>query len=110
MKILFYHYESKLEAHQLYDGSYSVYAKYTVLYLKTYLEIKKPDIASQVEWCIPQQLKLSDDELIDLINKEKPDLFCTTHYIWNYQLILAQLERIRHRVDPNVLLLQVVRV
>jgi putative methyltransferase len=102
MKILFYHYESKLEAHQLYDG-FSVYAKYTVLYLKTYLEIKKPDIASQVEWCIPQQLKLSDDELIDLINKEKPDLFCTTHYIWNYQLILAQLERIRHRVDPNVL-------
>lgn len=104
MKILFYHYESKLFHHILYDDT-AVFIKSTSLYLKTYIEIKKPDIANRLEWCIPQQIKLTDDELVDLLEKEKPDLFCTTHYIWNYVNLLDQLKRIKHRVDPNMLFL-----
>ena len=49
MKILFYHYESKLYD-QILGSDISVFVKSTSLYLKTYLEIKKPDIAKQLQW------------------------------------------------------------
>ncbi len=55
MKILFYHYESKLYD-QILGSDISVFVKSTSLYLKTYLEIKKPDIAKQLQWCVPQRI------------------------------------------------------
>jgi len=102
MKILFYHSEDKL-FHDVVHPNDSVFVKSTRLYLKTYIEIKKPQIAKKLDWAIPQQVKLSDDELVSLIQQEKPDMFCTTHYLWNYIAILAQLERIRPRVDSSIL-------
>ena len=102
MKILFYHSEDKL-FHDVVHPNDSVFVKSTSLYLKTYIEIKKPQIAKKLDWAIPQQVKLSDDELVSLIQQEKPDMFCTTHYLWNYIAILAQLERIRPRVDSSIL-------
>lgn len=104
MKILFYHYESKLYGKVLYSGM-SVFAKSTSLYLKTYLDIKKPGVAKQIEWCVPQQLKLNDSDLIQLINTEKPNILATTHYIWNYRELLKQLERIKPLIDPNIVIL-----
>jgi len=104
MKILFYHHNNVLTNHTLVHAP-AVFMGLASIYLKTYVEIKKPEVSKKLEWCVPQQLKLSDEELIALIDKEKIDILCTTHYIWNYKALLDQLKRIKDKVSPEILFL-----
>jgi radical SAM superfamily enzyme YgiQ (UPF0313 family) len=99
LKILFYHANDTLG----YTHNREIFLGVASLYLNTYLNINKPSIAKQVKWLVPQQEKLTDDELIEKIEKEQPDLFCTAHYIWNNDFISKQVQRIKPRVDKNIL-------
>jgi len=97
LKVLFYH------AGDAYSDTNDFYLGIAALYLKTYLDTNKPNIANQVEWLLPQQFRLTDDEFVDLYNQHKPDLICTSHYIWNHAFLLDQLSRIRTRIPEHVL-------
>jgi len=101
MKILFYHANNPVPQ-SLFKGT-QLYMSITHLYLKTYLELNKPEIAKDIEWCLPLQLRLSDEELVSIIEKEKPDLFCITHYIWNTEFLQEQLPRIKSKVSSDIL-------
>lgn len=99
VKVLFYHsvslFASSFDFDYLRDGIKTVYPALATVYLKTHLEVNRPEIAEQVEWLPPIQLEKTNEELIEIINKEKPDLFCTGHYIWNHDNIIKQLEYIK---------------
>ena len=99
LKILFYHANDTLG----YTQNREIFLGVASLYLNTYLNINKPSIAKQVKWLVPQQEKLTDDELIEKIEKEQPDLFCTAHYIWNNDFLTNQIQRIKPYVDKNIL-------
>ena len=99
LKILFYHANDTLG----YTRNREIFLGVASLYLNTYLNINKPSIAKQVKWLVPQQEKLTDDELIEKIEKEQPDLFCTAHYIWNNDFLTNQIQRIKPYVDKNIL-------
>jgi tRNA A37 methylthiotransferase MiaB len=96
MKLLFYHaVEPESYTNRVFLGVAS-------LYLKTFIDIHDPDLAGTLHWMLPQQRRMTDDELIKLINEKKPDIFCTSHYIWNHKFLLDQLSRIKSRLDPNI--------
>lgn len=99
LRILFYHAGDTLG----FDTSRQIYLGLAGLYLKTHIDANRPNIANQLHWCLPKQQKLSDDDLIALIEKEKPDLFCTGHYIWNNRFLLDQLARIRPLVSKDII-------
>jgi len=42
---------------------------------------------------------MSNQELIDYINLHKPDVLCTSNYIWNHSLIMNQLEYIHDKIS-----------
>ena len=94
LKVLFYHANYKQSAKL-------VYISLAGLYLKTYLELNFPDTASQIQWLLPIQSRLEDDELLDICNKEKPDLLCTGHYVWNDTFLKEQLSRIKNKLPTN---------
>jgi len=98
LKVLFYH------ANDFQEGSSHnlLFLGVAALYLKTWLEQHRPDTASKINWCVPQQQKLTDSELIDLLEKEKPDLFCSSHYIWNHSFMRDQLNRIKNKVSKDI--------
>lgn len=94
MNILFY-YASPVEYNnRLFLGTAN-------LYLKTYIDQNNPSLATKLNWLIPQQRALSDDALIKLCNDSDVDLLCTSHYIWNNQFLLEQLERIAPFLNPK---------
>jgi hypothetical protein len=70
-----------------------------VLYLKTYIDTHCLDIKDQINWLIPIQYQITDDELVDVCNTKKVDLLCSSHYIWNNSHLMSQLERIHHRLN-----------
>jgi tRNA A37 methylthiotransferase MiaB len=98
-KIFFYHANDSIG----YNTDRQIYLGIAALYLKTHIDHNKKHIANKIEWLIPQQEKLSDKDLIDKLNKEKPDIFCTSHYIWNHDHLSKQIERIRPHVSKNIL-------
>jgi radical SAM superfamily enzyme YgiQ (UPF0313 family) len=98
-KILFYHASTP----QNYNENQIYYLNVSSLYLKTYLDIHKPSIAKQIEWILPQQEKLTDEELIAKIEKEQPDMFCTGHYTWNDNFISDQVARIKPKLSKNII-------
>jgi tRNA A37 methylthiotransferase MiaB len=99
IKVLFYHkvaiFTSSFENNYSRDGTKTIYPALASVYLKTYLEVNSPDVAANVQWLSPIQLEKSNEELIEIINREKPDLFCTGHYIWNHDAIMEQLSAIK---------------
>ena len=98
MKILFY-YASPIESgNRLFLGTSN-------LYLKTYIDQTNPVLASNLTWLIPQQRILSDDALIKLCNESDIDFLCTSHYIWNNQLLLEQLQRIYSSLNTKIKLI-----
>lgn len=99
LKVLFYHANDTIGAA---NAETQIYLGVAALYLKTWLEQNRPEVATQIDWLIPIQKKLSDSELIDLLNQEKPDLFCSSHYIWNHSYLVDQLSRIKEHVAPEV--------
>lgn len=97
LKVLFYHANYITEAP---TSENSLYLSLASLYLKTYLELNHPDIGEQLEWMIPIQGRLTDQELVNFCNKHQPDLLCTGHYIWNQAFLKDQLSRVKKKL-PN---------
>jgi len=98
LKVLFYHANDTLR-----DGSDKIlFLGVASLYLKTWLEQNRPEVGQQVQWMTPLQRKLSDEDLIHLLEQEKPDLFCSSHYIWNDSFICDQLNRIKSKVPSSI--------
>jgi tRNA A37 methylthiotransferase MiaB len=73
-----------------------------VLHLKTYIDITYPEIAKQLEWLVPIQQTMTDDELLAYIKQHQPDALCTSHYIWNHEYLINQLGQIRSQLPEHV--------
>ena len=99
IKILFYHCNDTIG---LANNSNQLYLGVAALYLKTYIDNTNPDTAKQLDWMIPIQRKLSDEDLIDYLNTHQPDILCTSNYIWNHSFIMAQLERVVPKLSSKI--------
>ena len=92
IRILFY-YAGTLES--------KVWLYPTVLNFKTYISQLYPEISKNIEWVLPLQLQVPNQQLIDYIKNYNVDILCTSHYIWNHNFLLQQLADIRPNI-PNV--------
>lgn len=72
-----------------------------VLQLKMQIELFCPEIKDQLEWLIPIQQEISDEELIKQIEQTDVDILCTSHYIWNHDYLCEQLSRIKNKLKPD---------
>lgn len=72
------------------------------LYLKTHIDTDRKDIADQLNWLLPKQKKISDNDLIAYCVNNKVDILCTSHYIWNHSFLLNQLKNVRKAL-PDVI-------
>lgn len=97
LKILFYC------AQEIEYASNRIFLSIAPLYLKTYIDNNRPDIADKIEWILPQQQKMADEDFIALCYSIKPDLICTSNYIWNHNFIVNQLSRIQDKLPPTVI-------
>jgi tRNA A37 methylthiotransferase MiaB len=91
LKILFYH-----------AGGHTAWLYPAALQLKTYIDLFYQDVADQLEWLIPIQQEVSDDELIQHIEQTDTDILCTSHYLWNHAFLTTQLSRIRPKLKHTV--------
>jgi len=98
LKVLFYHANDLIRD----DSEKIIFLGVAALYLKTWIEQNRPETAQKIQWTVPLQKKLSDDELISLLHKEKPDVFCSSHYIWNDSFLTNQLNRIKDKVPDSI--------
>ena len=101
MKILFY-YSSIAEIYRR-NKKPRKYIETVDLYLKTYIDLNNPSLSQKLIWLQPQQGELSDDQLINLIEEIKPDILCTSHFLWNHVNIMAQLKRIRPLINSTII-------
>lgn len=99
LKILFYHANDTI---QLKAADSSLFLGVSALYLKTYIDINYKDVAKNLDWLVPLQHKITDSELVDIINTEQPDVFCTSHYIWNNSFLFEQIERIKDKIPATI--------
>jgi len=102
MKILFY-FNSTTLPDTIYKGA-NTYIGIVNLYLKTYIEKNYFDLAPKLEWALPIQVTLSDDDLVEYIEKEDPDMLCVSYYIWNRTILSQQLKRIKPRISKDILI------
>ena len=72
------------------------------LQFKTYIELNYPDTAQHLDWCIPIQLQMTDQDLIAAIKNSGADVFCTSHYLWNHDFLNKQLTRIAPEIKNQV--------
>ena len=94
LKILFYHAGgTHIHIAWLYPA---------VLQLKTYIDLFYQDVADQLEWLVPIQQEVSDDELIRHIEQTDANVLCTSHYLWNHAFLTAQLSRVKNKLKLNV--------
>jgi hypothetical protein len=95
LKILFYHAGGTFADHTtwLYPA---------VLQLKTYIDLFYQDIADQLEWLVPIQKEVSDDELIQHIEQTNANVLCTSHYLWNHAFLTDQLSRVKNKLKHKV--------
>lgn len=91
LKILFYH-----------AGGHTAWLYPAALQLKTYIDLFYQDVADQLEWLIPIQQEVSDEELISHIEQTHTDILCTSHYLWNHAFLTAQLSRIRKKLKHTI--------
>ena len=91
LKILFYH-----------AGGHTAWLYPAALQLKTYIDLFYQDVADQLEWLIPIQQEVSDEELIKHIEQTDTDILCTSHYLWNHTFLTGQLSRIRNKLKHNI--------
>ena len=82
----------------------SLYTGTAHLYLKTFIDINSPDLASQLIWADSIQWEIDDDELVSICENEKIDILCTSHYIWNHDKLVSQLARIKNRIDEKIII------
>jgi len=91
LKILFYH-----------AGGHTAWLYPAALQLKTYIDLFYQDIADQLEWLIPVQQEVSDEELIKHIEQTGTDILCTSHYLWNHAFLTSQLSRVRNKLKHTI--------
>ena len=91
LKILFYH-AGSFEFEWFYPA---------VLQFKTYIELYFPDTAQHLDWCIPIQTQVTDQQLISAIKDNNVDVLCTSHYIWNHDFLNTQLARIAPEIKDQ---------
>ena len=91
LKILFYH-----------AGGHTAWLYPAALQLKTYIDLFYQDVADQLEWLVPIQQEVSDEELIRHIEQTDTDILCTSHYLWNHAFLTAQLSRVRNKLKHTV--------
>jgi tRNA A37 methylthiotransferase MiaB len=72
-----------------------------VLQLKMQIELFCPEIKDQLEWLIPIQQEISDEELIKQIEQTDVNILCTSHYIWNHDHLCEQLSRIKSKLKDG---------
>jgi hypothetical protein len=72
------------------------------LQFKTYIELNYPDTAQHLEWCVPIQLQLDDQDLIAAIRDSGADVLCTGHYLWNHDFLVNQLSKIKSQLPKHV--------
>ena len=77
MRILFYYCCYEYPGKEIFIGT-------AHLYLKTFVDSNYPQLADKLTWLEPIQQRLTNDQLLNEIKKQKPDLLCTSHYIWNH--------------------------
>ena len=99
LNVLFYHGLDTIKSSD--NKNQNLYLSIVILYLKTYIDINKPGIADQINWILPEQHKISDEELINLCYDNKVDILCTSHNIWSDAYVHAQLLRIKNKLPPN---------
>ena len=90
-RVLFYHAGLKKRA-WIYTAA---------LQMKTYIDILHPDLASQIDWLLPIQQLISNDELVAYCHKHSVDALCTSHYIWNHSILCDQLAAIKSNLLPH---------
>ena len=98
LKVLFYHANDTLT----HSHETVLFLGIAALCLRTHIETSHPEIGNQIEWLLPIQNRLTDQELIDYCNEVKPDLICTSHYIWNHTFLMEQLERLQSKISSNI--------
>ena len=91
LKILFYH-----------AGGHTAWLYPAALQLKTYIDLFYQDVADQLEWLIPIQQEVTDEELIKHIERTDTDILCTSHYLWNHAFLTAQLSRVRNKLKHTI--------
>ena len=85
LKILFYH--AGAMAHSwVYPAA---------LQLKTYIDILYEDTAPQVQWLIPVQQEINTKDLVKQIIQNDVNVLCTSHYLWNHELLTQQIAEIK---------------
>lgn len=90
LKILFYH-----------AGGHTAWLYPAALQLKTYIDLFHPDVAEHLEWLIPIQQEVSDEELIQHIKQTDANVLCTSHYLWNHTFLTKQISKIKPQLKPG---------
>jgi tRNA A37 methylthiotransferase MiaB len=70
----------------------------TALQLKTYIDLLYPNLAEHLDWLIPIQQQVSDQQLIDYINETDTDVLCTSHYLWNHARLARQISSVKPKL------------
>jgi len=86
LKILFYH-----------AGGHTAWLYPAALQLKTYIDLFYSDISNHLDWLIPLQQEVTDEELIQHINQTDADILCTSHYLWNHAFLTRQIAAVKSR-------------
>lgn len=72
------------------------------LYLKTFIDIKNPNLAENLNWLQPIQHVIPDEELVEYCNKNHVDFLCTSHYIWNSTEFMEHLKNVKPFLNSNL--------
>ena len=100
LNVLFYH----ANDHLVEKKDSVLFLGIASLYLKAHIELTNPELAKQINWLLPIQKKLTDEEFISYCNKVQPDIICSSHYIWNHAFLLEQLSRIKNKISKNIII------
>jgi hypothetical protein len=80
------------------------WVKVNVLVFKTFIDILYPDLAEKLEWVLPIQDSLSDEELLRYIKQTNTDILCTSHYLWNHDFLTNQLSRVKSKLNLKAII------
>ena len=87
-----------------YHSGMQYFVKVNVLVFKTFIDILYPDLAEKLEWVLPVQDSLNDEELLRYIKQTNTDILCTSHYLWNHDFLTNQLSRIKPRLNLKAII------
>ena len=78
--------------------------KVNVLVFKTFIDTLYPDLAEKLEWLLPVQDAMTDDELLRYIKQNNVDILCTSHYLWNHDFLTKQLSRVKPKLSLQAMI------